>query len=36
MDPSVFDPCGNRPTEGDYLSVMESNAAGLERIFLSS
>ena len=31
----VFDPCGNRPTEGDYLTVMESNAAGLERIFAS-
>jgi zinc transport system substrate-binding protein len=29
----VFDPCGNRPGEGDYLSVMESNAAGLERVF---
>jgi zinc transport system substrate-binding protein len=30
----VFDPCGNRPTEGDYLTVMQSNAAGLERVFL--
>ena len=26
----VFDPCGNRPSVGDYLSVMESNLHGLE------
>lgn len=26
----VFDPCGNRPGEGDYLSVMAANAAALE------
>jgi zinc transport system substrate-binding protein len=26
----VFDPCGNRPAEGDYLSVMAANAAALE------
>jgi zinc transport system substrate-binding protein len=28
----VFDPCGNRPEEGDYLSVMAANAAALEKI----
>ena len=26
----VFDPCGNRPDEGDYLSVMAANAVALE------
>ena len=26
----VFDPCGNRPEQGDYLSVMAANAAALE------
>ncbi len=26
----VFDPCGNRPSVGDYLSVMKSNLHGLE------
>jgi zinc transport system substrate-binding protein len=26
----VFDPCGNRPEEGDYLSVMATNAVALE------
>ena len=26
----VFDPCGNRPEEGDFLSVMRDNAAQLE------
>jgi zinc transport system substrate-binding protein len=26
----VFDPCGTRPTEGDYLTVMAENAAALE------
>jgi zinc transport system substrate-binding protein len=29
----VFAPCGNRPAEGDYLSVMEANVAALERAF---
>ena len=29
----VFDPCGNRPQSGDYLSVMEANAAGIESVF---
>lgn len=26
----VFDPCGNRPESGDFLSVMEANVANLE------
>ncbi len=26
----VFDPCGNRPATGDYLSVMQSNVDALE------
>ncbi|MGB0372437.1 MAG: metal ABC transporter substrate-binding protein [Opitutales bacterium] len=25
----VFDPCGNRPAEGDFMTVMESNIANL-------
>jgi len=25
----VFDPCGNRPDEGDWLSVMRSNIQAL-------
>ena len=29
----VFHPCGNRPQFGDYLSVMEANAAGIESVF---
>jgi zinc transport system substrate-binding protein len=29
---AVFDPCGNRPAEGDYLTVMAANAAVLEGI----
>ena len=28
----VFDPCGNRPDEGDYLSVMAANAVALEAL----
>jgi len=28
----VFDPCGNRPAEGDYLTVMAANAAALEEV----
>ncbi len=28
----VFDPCGNRPTEGDFLMVMESNLTHLGRV----
>jgi len=26
----VFDPCGNRPEEGDYLSIMAANAVSFE------
>jgi zinc transport system substrate-binding protein len=29
----VFDPCGNAPGEGDYLSVMQANLARLRRAF---
>jgi zinc transport system substrate-binding protein len=28
----VFSPCGNRPEDGDYLSVMAANAAALEEV----
>lgn len=28
----VFDPCGNRPESGDFLSVMEANVATLEEL----
>ena len=28
----LFDPCGNTPAEGDYLTVMEANAGSLETI----
>ena len=28
----VFDPCGNRPEEGDYLSVMAANSVALEEL----
>ncbi len=29
----VFNPCGNRPPEGDFLSVMKANVENLERVF---
>jgi len=29
----VFDPCGNKPKKGDFLSVMKKNVANLKRIF---
>jgi len=29
----VFDPCGNVPESGDYLTVMEENASNFERVF---
>lgn len=29
----IFDPCGNRPAEGDYLSVMQQNAIELSKAF---
>ena len=30
---AVFDPCGNVPPEGDFLSVMQRNVSNLEPIF---
>ncbi len=30
---AVFAPCGNAPAEGDYLEVMQQNAARLARVF---
>jgi len=32
----VFDPCGNRPDEGDLLSVMQSNVENVRRAFGSN
>lgn len=29
----VFDPCGNKPDEGDFLSVMRANVEALEKAF---
>jgi zinc transport system substrate-binding protein len=29
----VYDPCGNRPASGDFLSIMQQNARNLERVF---
>ena len=29
----VFDPCGNRPDEGDWLTIMRDNASRLQRVF---
>jgi len=33
IDSAVFDPCSTRPVSGDYLSVMQSNAAAIEKVF---
>jgi zinc transport system substrate-binding protein len=33
IDSLVFDPCGNRPGAGDFLSVMRQNVQDLERAF---
>ena len=33
LESAVFDSSGNRPASGDYLSIMTSNAEGLERVF---
>jgi len=30
---TVYNPCGNRPETGDFLTVMSENVAGLERVF---
>ena len=29
----IFDPCGNKPSEGDFLSVMKLNVDRLEKLF---
>ena len=36
VEPVVFDQCGNRPLEGDYLSVMLENVTRLEAVFEGS
>ncbi len=33
VDSLVFQPCGNRPSEGDFLEVMRQNVAALEQAF---
>ena len=30
----VFNPCGNRPEVGDFLSLMKNNIATLEAVFM--
>jgi len=30
---AVFDPCANRPANGDFLSVMQQNIANLRRAY---
>jgi zinc transport system substrate-binding protein len=30
---TVFDPCANRPAEGDYLDVMKANVANLKKVY---
>ncbi len=30
----VFDPCGNKPSQGDFNSLMESNIASLEQVLM--
>jgi zinc transport system substrate-binding protein len=29
----VFDPCGNTPEEGDFMTVMRRNAEELKKVF---
>lgn len=29
----VYDPCGNRPDDGDFMTVMNSNVANLRSLF---
>ena len=29
----VFDPCGNVPARGDFMTVMQRNVEGLRRVF---
>ena len=33
VETAVFDPCANRPSTGDFLSVMNANAESLDRAF---
>lgn len=33
MESQVFDPCGNRPEEGDFLSVMKQNVKNLKVMY---
>jgi zinc transport system substrate-binding protein len=33
---AVFSPCGNVPATGDYLQVMQANAAALEAVFAAT
>jgi zinc transport system substrate-binding protein len=33
VDSLIFDPCGNRPVDGNFLSVMQKNVQNLERAF---
>ncbi len=30
---AVFDPCANRPADGDYLDVMKANVANLKKVY---
>ncbi len=30
---TVFDPCANRPAEGDYIDVMKANVANLKKVY---
>lgn len=32
LQSTVFDPCGNTPEKGDWLSVMQANVANIERV----
>ena len=32
LQSTVFDPCGNTPDKGDWLSVMQANVANMERV----
>jgi hypothetical protein len=33
VDSLVFDPCGNRPDQGDFITVMRSNVDNLRKAF---
>jgi zinc transport system substrate-binding protein len=33
LDSLTFDPCGNVPETGDYLSVMQKNVLNLKKAF---